>query len=183
MADSDERSVGSGSEEAGPVSEAAEALPSTELEVVKRERDEYLAGWQRAKADYTNLSRRMKEDAETQSRRGVAKLVQSIIPVFDSLEAAIQNASGAGNSALAEGMLQVLRQFEAALSSHRVLRISPAPGTSFEPALHEPVETVATKNETEDNTISEVLQSGFELDGLILRPARVRVRSYQSASA
>lgn len=179
MADSDDMNGGSGVQEAvGAPSAKAEMSLQAELESVKRERDEYLAGWQRAKADYTNLSRRIKEDAEAQSRAGVVKLVQSIIPVFDSLEAAIQNASGTGNAALADGMLQVIKQFEAALSSHRVRRIAPPPGALFEPALHEPVETVATTVETEDNTISEVLQSGFELDGLTLRPARVRVYHY-----
>lgn len=179
MADSDELTRGSGSDEGvGTASETAGTPPNSELENMKRERDEYLAGWQRAKADYTNLSRRMKEDAEAQSRAGVVKFAQSIIPVFDSLEAAIKNALAGGNATLADGMLQVLRQFEAALSSHRVVRIAPLPGAVFEPTLHEPVEAVATTRETEDNTISEVLQSGFELDGFVLRPARVRVYHY-----
>ncbi len=153
-----------------------------ELKKAKAEAADYLSGWQRSKADYINLSRRAKEEAETVARLGTVRVVERLVPVFDSLEAALKDASG-DTSPLTEGVRQVLRQFETALATLGVTRLAPGAGDAFDPTRHESVGIVATSSDSEDNTISELLQSGFELSGLVIRPARVRVFHYQPASA
>ncbi|MEK7613909.1 MAG: nucleotide exchange factor GrpE [Patescibacteria group bacterium] len=153
----------------------------TELATAKKERDEYLAGWQRSKADYVNLSRRVREDGEGQSKILIGKLSRGIIAVFDSLEAAEAGAKAAGVSeSVLSGMNQVVRQLEQALLDIGVSRFSPSPGDAFDSKFHEPIRSVACESEKEDNTISATLQSGFVIGETVLRPARVEVFTYQS---
>lgn len=150
-----------------------------ELKRIQAERDEYLAGWQRSKADYVNLSRRMREQEAASSRQGVAKLARSVIAVFDSLEAAKKVAESDGTSSVVQGLIQVEKQMESALLELGVARVTPEVGASFDPLKHEPIQTVACTEENLDNTVSEVFQSGFEIDGVVIRPARVAVCHYQ----
>lgn len=145
-----------------------------ELKHVKSERDEHLAGWQRSKADYVNLSKRMREQEGTLKTQSVASFAQSIIQVFDSLEAAHIAAKDAAPS-VQEGVAQVTKQLESALKEHGVERYTPKAGDAFDPERHEPIQTVATESEKDDNTVSEVFQSGYELQGTIIRPARVSI--------
>lgn len=145
-----------------------------ELKKTKSERDEHLAGWQRSKADYVNLSRRMREQEESLKTQSIARFAQSIIHIFDSLEAARHTAKDAG-STVQNGIDQVVKQLEAALKEHGVERYTPRVGDTFDPERHEPIKTVATESEKDDNTVSEVFQSGYELQGTIIRPARVSV--------
>ena len=146
-----------------------------ELKKVKTERDDYLAGWQRSKADYVNLSRRAREDEARVSQSGVLRFAQSIISVFDSLEAAHKAAEPEGG-AVFSGISQVVKQLEAALKEHGISRFTPKEGDSFNPEKHEPIQTVATESEKEDNTVAETLQSGYEISGAVVRPARVTVK-------
>lgn len=161
-------------------SEERDVLDSTvedlqeEVARIRAERDEYLAGWQRSKADYVNLSRRAREREAAQTSGSVAKMARSIIAVFDSLEAARAAAEEAGGTVLS-GIEQVIKQLEAALKEHHVERFTPEPGDEFDPALHEPVQTVATDDENLDNTIAETLQSGYTAGDTVVRPARVSI--------
>jgi molecular chaperone GrpE len=133
------------------------------LKAAQNEAGENLAGWQRAKADYVNLMKRMRDADQELGRAGVAALAREVIAVFDSIEAA--------------GLESVLKQLDTALQRHGVTRFTPAVGDQFDPTREEAVSTVATENKTEDNTIHEVLQSGYLMGTLTVRPARVVVKS------
>lgn len=149
-----------------------------ELKRVTEERDEYLAGWQRSKADYVNLSRRVREQEEQLVKTSTAKVARSVITVFDSLEAAYGVAKQEGG-ALVGGLEQVIKQLEQALKDNGAHRFTPEPGDTFDPSRHEPIQTVATEVESEDNTVSETFQSGYEVSGMVVRPARVSVKRFQ----
>jgi len=148
-----------------------------DLKKVKAERDEYLAGWQRSKADYVNLSRRTREQEESRTRSGVMGIARSIITVFDSLEAAQKAAEAVGGSVF-DGIVQVTKQLEHALKENGVERFTPQEGEQFNPNFHEPMQTVATESEVEDNTVSETFQSGYKAGETAIRPARVSVKKY-----
>ena len=122
---------------------------------------ENLAGWQRSKADYVNLGKRMREMEEGMSRAGVRGVVGSLTDVFDSVEAS--------------GHPAILKQLDSSLTKLGVTRLRPEPDTEFDPATQEAVSTVATKDESQDNKVHSVLQSGYSVDGIIIRPARVSV--------
>lgn len=150
-----------------------------ELKEVKKERDEHLAGWQRSKADYVNLSRRMREQEDTQTKLIVAKVARGNIAVFDSVEAAYKSALASSDKAVAEGISQVIKQLEQLLKELGIVRFTPKKGDEFNPNKHEPVAAVACESEKEDNTVSETLQSGYEMGDMVVRPARVAVLHYK----
>jgi molecular chaperone GrpE len=143
------------------------------LKVSQAEANDNLAGWQRAKADYVNLQKRMRDVEEDARKGGAVSVVRDIVEVFDTLEAA-QKAAVAGGHDL--GGLDILaRQLMSALERHGVERYAPAVGDQFDPNLHEPMTAVATEDKTMDNTIHAVMQSGYALNGMTIRPARVTV--------
>lgn len=152
-----------------------------ELKRSKAEAAENLAGWQRSKADYVNLSRRMREQEAREARNGLLKMALSVITVFDSLEAAEKSAQEnkeKAGEALVEGIGQVTKQLTAVLKEHGIERFTPKAGDPFDPVLHESVQTVATSDEKEDNTVSETFQSGYAAREQVIRPARVSVRKF-----
>lgn len=144
-----------------------------ELREVKKERDEHLAGWQRAKADYVNLERRLREVRESVENDTTAKVAVNVLKALDSLEAAIKAFEE--SKEVVAGLSGVLRQVEEALRESGITRFTPESGDIFDPTLHEPVQTLATEHEKDDNTISETLQSGYRLGERTIRPARVSV--------
>lgn len=124
-----------------------------------------LAGWQRAKADYINLQKRSREDLELLSARAAGSIIEELIPVFDSLEASAHDA--------------VVKQLDQALMKLGVTRLRPSVGDVFNPAHEEAVQGVATDDKTKDNTIHSVLQSGYIIGAITIRPARVIVYHYE----
>jgi len=159
-----------------------EGTPHQKLKRLREERDaarkeaqENLTGWQRTKADYVNLSKRVREASESASQAGVTSLAESIVRVFDSLEAALVSAKDAPEG-VQKGIEQVAGQLEGALKEHGIVRYTPQVGDEFDPALHEPMQTLATDDEEEDNRVANVFQSGYTRGETVLRPARVAVK-------
>lgn len=145
-----------------------------ELKEAKKAAGENLAGWQRAKADYVNLERRMRGMGDELSKNAARDVALGFIPVLDSLEAA-----AAGNP----GLNAILRQADESLKSHGITRYVPRPGEGFDPTRHESVQVLATDEKKDDNTISKTLQSGYAMGDVIIRPARVIIQHYQEASS
>lgn len=135
------------------------------LKKSQAENAENLAGWQRAKADYVNLQKRMREADSAVQRAGIGATLKELIPVFDSLEAGGQEA--------------ILKQLDSTLVRLNVTRHRPEPGDLFDPQREEAVAIVACTKKEEDNTIHSVMQSGYELSGTVIRPARVSVNHIQ----
>lgn len=135
------------------------------LKSSETEAGENLAGWQRSKADYVNLSKRMRDMEESLSRAGIIGVVGGLTDVFDSIEAS--------------GHAAILKQLDTALSRIGVQRVRPDSGTPFDPNVHEAVSTVATDKKSEDNTIHSVMQSGYAQGDMTIRPVRVTVYQFQ----
>lgn len=150
-----------------------------DLKKTREERDEYLAGWQRSKADYVNLSRRTREEREALIKNTTTTLSRSIIYVYDSVEAALVASRESTDRGLVSGIEHIKKQLEQTLSELGIERFSPAPHDPFDPSIHEPIRTVASSVEEEDNTVHETLQSGFKIGDSVIRPARVVVTHYQ----
>ena len=106
-------------------------------------------------------------------------LVETLLPVVDSLEAALGAASGAAE-ALRSGVELTLKQLRAALEKASVRDIDPAPGTRFDPNQHQAM--AAVESDTEPNTVVAVLQKGWRLHERILRPALVTVSKPRPAN-
>ena len=126
----------------------------------------------RAKAEAENTRRRAEEEMAKARRFAVEGFAESLLPVKDSLEAAIaiQNATP---EQLLEGVHATLRQLSQALERNRVLAIAPPAGTRFDPHQHQAISVVPA--EQEPNTVVAVLQKGYLIAERVLRPALVTV--------
>ena len=126
----------------------------------------------RAKAEAENTRRRAEEDVSKARKFAVEGFAESLLPVRDSLEAAI-GIPNATPEQLLEGVHATLRQLTQALERNRVLPIAPPAGTKFDPHQHQAISVVPAEQEA--NTVVMVLQKGYLIADRVLRPALVTV--------
>ena len=126
----------------------------------------------RAKAEAENTRRRADEEIAKARKFAVESFAEGLLPVKDSLEAAIsiQNATP---EQLLEGVHATLRQLTQALERNKVVAIAPPPGTRFDPHQHQAISMVPA--DQEPNTVVAVLQKGYLIAERVLRPALVTV--------
>jgi len=145
-----------------------------ELTQVRAQADEYLDGWQRARAEFANYKKRIERDQEEARGRAAAALLAKILPVEDDLRRAVHERPEAeGYPHWADGIELIQRKLAALLEAEGV-EVIPADGVAFDPALHEAV-TYEPSNDHKEGEIIEVIQQGYRLGERVLRPARVRV--------
>ncbi len=142
-----------------------------ELEKVKKESDEYLNGWKRAKADLINYQKDEAKRLEEFSRFAVAALAVDLIAVLDSFELA--KISLDAGSAAAKGFSLIESQMVEALKKYGVDRIKVAPGDKFDPAAQESVGE--TESSHPPGSVAEIVSQGYSLHGKVIRPGRVEV--------
>jgi len=136
--------------------------------------NEYLDGWQRARADYTNYKRRIERDQAQVSQNVTANAVRRFLEVVDDLELALKNRPAEGDGAAwAEGVELIYRKLNAILEAEGVKPIE-ATGEFFDPTLHEAI-THEPHPEVESGRIIAVVKQGYRLGDRVLRPAQVRV--------
>jgi molecular chaperone GrpE len=138
-------------------------------ERAKNHREQYL----RAAAELDNVRKRAQRDIEAANRYGLEKFAAELLPVKDSLELAVQNAGRADAPSLREGQEATLQLLSRALEKLGVTLIDPL-GEPFDPAKHEAMMTQESTT-AEPNSVLKVVQPGYELNGRLLRPARVIV--------
>jgi molecular chaperone GrpE len=153
-------------------------LTEEALQLVDRledERDEAIAARQRALADLVNYQRRALENERHARRDGRADVVRSLLPAIDNFDRALaQDTDQITVEQLCDGVRMVREELGRALESHGVRIIAPDVGAEFDPNEHRAVMRQAT-DAHDPNTIVSVLQVGYAMDGLILRPASVSV--------
>ncbi len=142
-----------------------------EKEEAERERDEFLDLLQRSRAEFDNFRRRNQKVREDAWNDGACDTVEKFLPVLDNLERAV--ASEGGEEALREGMLLVLKQFNALLMKAGVEEIA-AEGESFDPNLHHAVMQEQAEG-VESGKVAQVLQKGYRMGDRILRHCLVKV--------
>ena len=151
-----------------------EAAPDLQLRFSELEarHAEVSDAYLRAKAE-TEPARRRADDEVSKARKfAVESFADSLLPVKDSLEAAIALTAATPEQML-EGVHATLRQLSSALERHKVLEINPEAGTKFDPKHHQSISIVPA--EQDPNTVVTVLQKGYLIADRLLRPALVTV--------
>ncbi len=130
----------------------------------------------RAKAEAENTRRRGEDEVAKARKFAIESFADSLLPVRDSLEAAIAIPSATPEQLL-EGVHATLRQLASALERHKVLEINPATGERFNPSHHQAISVVPTApgQLQEPNSVVTVLQKGYSIADRVLRPALVTV--------
>ncbi len=159
-------------EEAGEVRpEDKIAKMREELSACRKEKQEYMDGWQRAKADYVNALKRFETDAKTSELRGKVRAVETLLPAFDALERAKEH------SEIPDGFMAIAKQLESAFASLGLEEIGKI-GEKFNPAIHDALGQDATDTLENDDTVTVVLEKGWRIGDDIIRPAKVRVSHF-----
>ncbi len=128
----------------------------------------------RAAAEAQNARRRAEQDVEKARKFALERFSGDLLPVVDNLERALQSAAEAEDvAAIAEGVDLTLRSLLDALKKHGIEAVDPA-GEPFDPQLHQAM-TMVPNPDMEPNTVMDVMQKGYTLNGRLLRPAMVVV--------
>ena len=153
-------------EEAADIGALQTALAAAESRALES-RDLYM----RALAELENVRKRSVRDVEHAHKFGIERVATDLIGVRDSLELGL--ASAASADALREGTRATLQLLSKALEKAGVVEIV-AQGEQFNPELHEAM-VMQPSAEHVPNSIVQVVQKGYQLNGRLLRPARVIV--------
>ena len=147
---------------------------TAELERIRSERQEFLDGWQRARAEFANYRKRVEREQEEARSRIAGETLVRVLAIMDDLDRALRDRPAEPEAAAwAEGIELIYRKFQALLEAEGVQLIQ-AEGQAFNPALHEALSHEESEAHDEGQVI-EVVQRGYRIGDRVLRPALVRV--------
>jgi molecular chaperone GrpE len=148
-------------------------IPNTE-EMLKRAEllaQEHHDAWLRAKAEADNIRKRAQADIANAHKYALEGISSALLPVKDSLEAAL-NTENITIDSLREGVELTLKQLNTCFEKSSIKEINP-PGEKFDPHRHQAM--TAVESDQAPNTVLHVFQKGYMLNDRILRPALVTV--------
>jgi molecular chaperone GrpE len=146
-----------------------------QLEQKTREASENYDRYVREVAEGENFKKRMQRDKADAIKYANESLIRDVLPVVDNLEWALAAAAGAKDeSSIVEGVKLTLKLFKDTLERHGVSEVETAPGTAFDPTLHDAMGMEASA-EVPPNSVLRVQQKGYKLRERLLRAARVTV--------
>ncbi|HEY4502398.1 MAG TPA: nucleotide exchange factor GrpE [Candidatus Paceibacterota bacterium] len=144
-----------------------------------KERQDYLTGWQRARADLINERREHAEKAGTLLKVAQEGILRDLLPILDSFDMAFNNKDAwervdknwrSGIEYIYSNFLSILEQYD--------FSIDDPIGKPFDPVRHESIEMVDVEEPSQDNTVIAVLQKGYLQKEVVVRPAKVKVGVY-----
>ncbi|HEY1037076.1 MAG TPA: nucleotide exchange factor GrpE, partial [Candidatus Paceibacterota bacterium] len=160
--------------ELGPA-EAIKKLRA-KLKVAVEEKQAYLNGWQKDKAEFINARRRDEESKQDFLKFAKQGVLEDMLPVLDSFDMAMANKASweSVSEEWRKGIEGIYNQLSGILSKQGVTGFG-AIGDVFDPNLHQSISMVPAEDKTKADTVAEVLQKGYMLNGKVIRPAMVRV--------
>lgn len=156
------------------VNEAGEASLEAQLAAVTLQLEQAKDQALRSVAEAQNIRRRAEQDVEKAHKFALEKFSKELLPVVDSLERAVETfAQHDVADAVKDGIVMTLDLFVNTLSKFNVEQVNPM-GAPFDPQQHEAMAMVPNPN-AEPNTVIDVMQKGYLLNGRLVRPAMVVV--------
>ena len=159
-------------EPAAPAKTLEELLAEAEAKV-QEQRD----AWLRALADAENARKRAQTDIASAHKYGVERLAEALVPVMDSLQAALADHAS-DVATLRSGVELTLKQLGAAFEKASLAEINPAARDKFDPHFHQAM--MAVEADADPNTVVAVMQTGYRLHDRVIRPALVTVAKARS---
>ncbi|MDP3958025.1 MAG: nucleotide exchange factor GrpE [bacterium] len=146
------------------------------FKVCDKEKREYLAGWQRAKADFINFKKETEAGKREWQKHANERMIGELLPVLDSFREASRNREAweRVDKNWRTGVEYIHGQLMEVLARHGVA-VFGKEGEDFSPERHVAAEAVETAETAQDGKIAEVVQEGVSAGGKVLRPARVKI--------
>jgi molecular chaperone GrpE len=146
----------------------------SELDDIRSKAEEYLDGWQRARAEFANFKKRVQKEREASRSFITAEILSKYLTVVDDFERALNDRpEDEASEAWAEGVDMIYRKLKNILEAEGVEEIS-AEGEQFDPNFHEAI-SFAESDDHSEGEIVEVIQPGYKIKERIIRPAVVLV--------
>jgi molecular chaperone GrpE len=144
-------------------------IKDEKLAEVEKQRDEYLAGWQRAKADFINYRKEEMKHLEEVAKYGSEDLIKDLVSVLDNFDLGLRALEKAGP--VEKGVYLIRSQIEDILKKRGLVKIDLKPGDPFDPMTAEALSEV--ESDRPPGTIVEEIEPGYRLHEKVLRAARV----------
>lgn len=152
-----------------------------ELIKCQEERQEYLDGWRRARAEFLNYKKMEAERLSSFSRQANREILRDLLVVLDNLDRMEREVERRyGRDAFFEGVAKTRKEFLDVLSDWGVSRIE-TENQEFDPAKHEAIASIDDSGLKEGQIIEEIL-AGYLFNQEVLRPAKVKVAGANSKS-
>lgn len=150
------------------------------LKTAIEEKQKYLDGWQRDKAEFVNARKRDEEDKKNLLKFAEANLISELIPALDAFDMAIANKEAweKADKNWRTGVEYIYSQISNTLSNHGLTKIDPK-GQIFDPNHQHSVAVIETGRKDEDGVILEVVAYGYSLNGKVIREPQVKVGQFE----
>ncbi|MDF1498706.1 MAG: nucleotide exchange factor GrpE [Patescibacteria group bacterium] len=144
-----------------------------DLEECKKQAEENLIGWQRAKADFLNYKKEQEKSIEDFRKYANEDIIIKLLPTIDNFELAIKHLpEDLKDADWTKGMMCIKSQFDNFLKDIGVEEIQSI-GSNFDPNLHESIGE--EESDKEEDIIVVEIQKGYKLFGKVIRPAKVKI--------
>jgi molecular chaperone GrpE len=146
------------------------------IKKLEAEKQEYLDLSQRTRADYVNFKKEVDTNRVSERKFATKRFIEELLPVLDSYDMAQGNKEAweKVDQNWRIGIEYIFNQLKTVLENEGVTQFGKI-GDTFDPHLHESMEQVSVDNENDNDKIMKVLQNGYKMNDMILRPARVHV--------
>jgi len=176
MADEIKNNTSGAGDESGEKLQTAEPNElEAKLAETEKQRDEYLSGWQRTKADFINYKKEEMKHMEDVAKYGNESLIKDLISVLDNFDLALRTMEKAGT--VERGIYLIRSQIDDILKKRGLEKLSVKAGDEFDPMVAEAMAEVSS--DRPPGVIVEEVEPGYRLHDKILRPARVIISKGQ----
>ena len=152
-----------------------------EIKTLQAEKADYLASWQKERADFINFKKGEDERKKMTLEYAREGFVEELLPVLDGFDMAFSNKEAWEklDKGWRTGIEYIRGQFVKILEDNGIAEISPKEGETPDSNLHDFVDTVPTDDSAKDHTIANIMQKGYKIGTRVIRPARVKVYEYK----
>jgi len=152
-----------------------------DLKQAKAEKEEYLTGWQKERAEFANYRKQEDDRKAMLSETMRERILGRFLSVADSFNIAFANKESweKVDENWRKGVEYIYSQMNTIFEEYGVKPIGEV-GEVFDPNIHQSIETTQTSEKENDHKVSEVIQRGYKLGERVMRPARVNVYEFKN---
>ncbi len=154
-----------------------------DLKQVKKEKEEYLTGWQKERAEFANYKKQEDDRKAMFSEAMRERILTRFLSVMDSFNMAFANKEAweKVDEGWRKGVEYIYSQMNGVFEEYGVKAVGEV-GENFDPNIHESIDVVATEKKEDNHKVAVVIQKGYKLGERVIRPARVNVYEYKELS-
>ena len=152
-----------------------------ELKAAQTDKADYLANWQKERADFINYKKGEEERRKQTLEFSREQFVEELLPVLDGYDMAFANKEAweKVDKNWRVGVEYIYQQLIKVLTDMGVVEITPKVGDVPDSNLHDMIENIETDEESKDHTIAQMMQKGYKIGNKVLRPSRVKVYEFK----